>query len=463
MVEKTKDVETLLGNPKKAMLAMAIPVIISMVVQNANNLIDTAWVAGLGTSALAAVGFAFPLFFIIISVANGIGIGSSSAIARFIGMGDRESANRTAGQAVILTIVLSIIIGAILFFVMEPLFTLLGAGDYVQDCVDYFTPVVLTMPVALTGVVMANILRSEGASRKAMYSQILSAVLNIILDPFFIYDYGLGWGLAGAAWATGISMSVSTLLLIYWYFFSGKTYLRIDFNRFRLDKELDKAIFRVGFPASLEMVVVSVVSMIANVLLVQVDPENGVAIYSTTWKIIQVVMIPIMGMGSSIVPVCAAAYGLRKFDNIKISYRFAIFSITAIMAVILVIVAFAADYIVMLFTYSDSTAALRPDMTYGLRLSCLFIIFVPWGFVTAGLFQSLGMGFKSLICTFFRNLILLPIAGFLGIYYGSMEMFWVGVVIAEIVGTLVIGVWGLFVLASLMRQRRGDVPSQLYS
>ena len=110
MVEKTKDVETLLGNPKKAMLAMAIPVIISMVVQNANNLIDTAWVAGLGTSALAAVGFAFPLFFIIISVANGIGIGSSSAIARFIGMGDHESANRTAGQAVILTIMQGFII-----------------------------------------------------------------------------------------------------------------------------------------------------------------------------------------------------------------------------------------------------------------------------------------------------------------------------------------------------------------
>jgi len=462
MTERTKDVDTLLGNPKKAMLAMAIPVIVSMVVQNANNLIDTAWVAGLGTSALAAVGFAFPLFFIIISIGNGIGIGSSSAIARFIGMGDRESANRTAGQAVILTIVLSITLAVVMLFVMEPLFRLLGAGQYTQDCINYFTPVLLTMPVALTGVVMANILRSEGASRKAMYSQVLSAVLNIILDPFFIYDYGLGLGLAGAAWATGISMSVSTLLLIYWYFFSDKTYLKIDFNRFRLDKELDKAIFRVGFPASLEMIVVSVVSMVANMLLVQVDPENGVAIYSSTWKIIQVVMIPIMGMGSSIVPVCAAAYGLRKFDNIKISYRFAISSITAIMAVVLVIVFFAADIIVTVFTYTDATSVLRPDMAYGLRVSCIFIILVPWGFVTAGLFQSLGMGFKSLVCTFFRNLILLPIAGGMGIYFGSMQAFWIGVVIAEVVGTVIIGVWGLFVLRSLLNQRRGDTPSALY-
>jgi len=149
-------------------------------------------------------------------------------------------------------------------------------------------------------------------------------------------------------------------------------------------------------------------------------------------------------------------------DNIKISYRFAISSITAIMAVVLVIVFFAADIIVTVFTYTDATSVLRPDMAYGLRVSCIFIILVPWGFVTAGLFQSLGMGFKSLVCTFFRNLILLPIAGGMGIYFGSMQAFWIGVVIAEVVGTVIIGVWGLFVLRSLLNQRRGDTPSALY-
>lgn len=460
MADNTKDVEVLLGNPKKAMLAMAIPVIISMIVQNTNNLIDTAWVAGLGTHALAAVGFAFPLFFIIIGIANGIGVGSSSAISRSIGMGDRESANRTAGQAIILTVIISVVIGVLLLLVMEPMFQILGAGIYTQDCVDYFTPVALTMPVALVGVVMAHILRSEGASRMAMYSQVLAAVLNIILDPFFIYDYGLGLGLAGAAWATGISMSVSTVLLLYLYLFTNRTYLRIDFNGFRLDWKQDKAILRVGLPASLEMVVVSLVSMVANLLLVYVDPENGVAIYSSTWKIIQLIMVPIFGMGSSVVPVCAAAYGLRRFDNIRTSYRFSILLITAIMVVILVIVFITADYIVMMFTYTDSTAALRPDMAYGLRLSCLFIILVPWGLITGSLYQSLGFGLRALVCTFFRNIILLPIAGGMGIYFGSMQAFWVGIVIADMVGTLVVGIGGLFFLRSLPGRTHTDSPSQ---
>ncbi|MGN1045009.1 MAG: MATE family efflux transporter [Candidatus Methanomethylophilaceae archaeon] len=461
MDEKTKDVEMLLGNPRKAMLAMAIPIIIAMVAQNANNLIDTVWVAGIGTNALSAVGFAFPLFFIIISVGNGIGVGSSSAIARFIGMGDKKSADRTAGQAIILTFVLSLIIGVMMLIFIRPMFEAMGAGIYVEDCISYFSPVLITLPILITGVVMANILRSEGASKRSMYSQILAAVLNIILDPIFIYDFGLGLGLAGAAWATSLSMSISTLLLVYWYFVEKKTYITVDFNRFRLDKELDKAIFRVGLPASMEMIVISVVSMVANIIVTEADPINGVAVYSSTWKIIQVVMIPIMGMGSAVVPVCAAAYGLRRYDNIKEGYKFAIFAITAIMAVILVIVYFAADYIVMLFTYTDSTAVLRGDMAYGLRISCIFIILVPWGFVTAGLFQSLGMGMKSLISTMVRNFIMIPVAGYMVFAYGTLEAFWRGVVISEILGTLFIGLWGLMVLRSLLRERRGDVPSKV--
>ena len=177
----TKDVDTLLGNPKRAMLAIAVPVIISMVVQNANNLIDTAWVAGLGTSALAAVGFAFPLFFIIISIGTGIGIGSSSAIARFIGQGDRESANRTAGQAIILTVILSILLAVFLAFIMKPLFTVLGAGPYVQDCIDYFTPVIITMPIALVGIVAIVLMMAMDESDTTLSMALLTIGIILLL------------------------------------------------------------------------------------------------------------------------------------------------------------------------------------------------------------------------------------------------------------------------------------------
>jgi putative MATE family efflux protein len=448
MQDKTKDVETLLGNPKRAMLAMAIPIIISMLVQNANNLIDSVWVAGLGSNALAAVGLVFPIFFIMISIGNGIGIGSSSAIARFLGMDDKASAEKTAAQAVVLGIIGSVILAVLLVLFREPIFVALGAGDALQDCLDYATPIFLTCPLGILNGIMANLLRSEGASRRSMYSHILAAVINMSLDPFFIYDYGLGLGLAGAAWATALSFLFSLLLICYWYFVGKSTFLKITLKGFRFEPELDKAIFRVGIPASMEMIVISVSSMILNIVIIGVASTDGVAIFSSSWRIIQFAMIPIMGIGSAVVPVCAAAFGMRKYENIRTAYWYSIKIITLIVVIEALILALAAEQVVTIFTYSEDTAALRPDMAFGVRVSCIFLIFVPWGFVSAGLFQALGMGTKSLIATVVRNFLSIPLCYFIAT---DMNSFWYGVCASEIIGTALIVVWGLLILRYLMQ------------
>ena len=458
---RTKDVEVLLGAPKKAMLAMAIPVIIAMVVQNLNNVIDSVWVAGLGPDALAAVGLVFPIFAILISIGNGIGVGSSSAIARFIGLGLKDKADEASRQAIFMTIVGSIVIAIFLLIIDRPLFMLLGADDAIDECLAYVTPLLICAPIILVNVVLANLLRSEGASRKSMYSQILTAIINIILDPIFIYDYGFGMGIAGAAWATCIAMTCSLLLLIYWYFFSDTTYLKINLKNPRFDGPIDKEIMRVGLPASLEMVFISFVSMISNSIIIMAAGTDGVAIYSSTFRIIQIAMIPLMGLGSAIVPVCAAAYGLRRFDNIKISYFYAIKLGTIMIAIIAAVMFLFPDTIVTLFTYDESTMHLRDGMVYGLQACCVFLLFVPSGFITAGFFQSLGMGTKSLICTVMRNLIVIPISYVFVITVGGIESYWTGFVIAEIVGTILTTAWGLYTLKVLLKERAGDKPSQL--
>ena len=445
--DRTKDVETLLGNPKKAMMAMAVPIIIAMLVQNANNLIDTVWVAGLGSNALAAVGLVFPIFFIMISIGNGIGVGSSSAIARFLGMGDKKSADRTAAQAIVLGIIGSVILAVLLVIFREQIFIALGAGDALEDCLEYATPIFITCPLGILNGIMANLLRSEGASRRSMYSQVLAAVINMVLDPFFIYDYGLGLGLAGAAWATALSFLFSLVLICYWFFVGKSTFLKISLKGFRFDAELDKAIFRVGIPASMEMIVISVSSMILNIVIIGVASTDGVAIFSSTWKIIQFAMIPIMGIGSAVVPVCAAAFGMKKYDNIRTAYWYSIKIITIIVVIEALILALAAEQIVTIFTYSDDTALLRPDMAFGVRVSCIFLIFVPWGFVSAGLFQALGMGTKSLVATVVRNFLSIPLCYFIAT---DISSFWYGICASEIIGTAIIVVWGLLILRYLM-------------
>ncbi len=459
--KKTKDVEVMLGDPKKAMLAMSVPVIIAMVVQNINNVIDSVWVAGLGTSALTAVGLVFPLFFILTSIGNGIGIGSTSAIAKYIGRGEKDKADKAATQAIYMTIVGSILIGTFILLIQRTFFEIQGAGDTLGDCIAYTTPIFLCAPIFLLNGVISNLLRSEGASRKSMYSQILAAVINIILDPFFIYDYGLGLGIAGAAWATCLSVTISLILLIYWYFFSGNTYLKIRFKGVGFDKELCKDIMRVGFPASLEMIVISFVSIISNAIILMAAGTDGVAIYSSTWRIVNIAMIPMMGIGSAIVPVCAAAYGLRRYNNIKTSYIFSFAFITVITLAVTTSLYIFAEQAVTIFTYSDATSYLKEGMIFGLRICCIWLNFIPIGFVTVGLFQSLGMGVKSLICTLVRNFLAIPVCYIFVITMGGMTSFWYGISISEILGTAIAAVWGVLVLRSLLRQRAGDKPSEI--
>ena len=453
MENKTKDVEVMLGNPKKAILAMSIPIVVAMVVQNANNLIDSVWVAGLGPDALAAVGLIFPFFFIMMSIGNGVGVGSSAVIGRLIGQNNKSAADRAASQSILMTFVLGIVMSVLMLIFQRPLFTALGAGDAIQECIDYATPIFLFSTIFLLNAVMSNLLRSEGASKKSMYSQILAAVINIVLDPIFIYDFGLGWGMAGAAWATTVASTISLLLLVYWYFFTDITYLKIHLKGIRFEKVLDKEILRIGFPASLEMLVISLVSMVGNVIIIMVAGTNGVGVYSSTWRLVQIAMIPMMGFSSALVPVCAANYGRRRYDNIKTGFMYSLVLMEIVMIVISIITFIFADQIVTVFTYSEETAILKDDMAYGLRACCLFIPVAPLGFITSGLFQSLGMGTKSLVCTAIRNVLMLPICYALAITVGTFESFWFGTVFAEILGIIVAGVWGLYTLKALMDGR----------
>ncbi len=450
--EMTSDVKMLLGNPKKAIIAMSIPIIIAMIAQSANNLIDSVWVAGLGPNALAAVGLVFPLFFIIIGIGNGIGIGASSAIGRRIGRKDKDGADRTASQSIGLTVAIGIIVAILLLLIQRPLMLLLGAGDTIGFCIDYGTPIFMCIPILLLNSVFSNLLMAEGAAKRSMMIQILAAIINICLDPIFIYDYGFGMGMAGAAWATVIAVTISLIVMIYWYFVKKNTYLDIKLRGFRFNKEIDNDIFRVGIPSSVEMIFMSFMAMLMNVIIIIVGGTDGVAIYSATWRLIQMIMIPLMAVGSSIVPICAVAYGAKRYDKIKDAYNFSIKFCILIMIILAALVAIFADYLVFIFTYSESTALLKEDIVLCIRMMCIFLPFMAWGFVASGFFQGIGMGLKSLISTILRSGIQIPVCYALAVTAGTLMSIWWGIVATEIAGSVFVGLWSLLILRILVKE-----------
>jgi putative MATE family efflux protein len=450
--QKTKGVDTLLGDPKKAIIALSVPYMIAMIAQTANNLIDSAWVAGLGPDALAAVGFVFPLYFILVGVGNGVGVGAASAIGRAIGRGEKETANKIASQAVVLAIAVSILVSALLLVFQEPILLMLGAGDTIGLCLEYGTPIFLMGVFMILNGVMGGILRAEGNAKAAMNAQILMAGSNMILDPLMIYDYGLGLGIAGAAWATVAASMISLGVMIYLFFFAKKrTYITMSLKDSKPDMVIYKDILRVGIPSSLEMLIVSIVSAIMNVLLIMVGGTDSVGIYVSVWRLIMLAMIPMMAISGASVPVCAAAYGAKRKDKLRTAYFFGIKLSTLLLLVLSAILFVFAEYVTLIFTYAESTAYLRDEMVPCLRYMCLFLPFVGWGGMSTTLFQAVGKGFNSFLSTTFRNTLQLPVCYVLILTVGTLESVWWGITSMEIIGSLVPGVWSLILLGSITK------------
>ncbi len=170
-------------------------------------------------------------------------------------------------------------------------------------------------------------------------------------------------------------------------------------------------------------------------------------------------MIPNMAIGGAVVPVFGAAYGARRFDKMREAYFYALKVCTVIMVVLVIITLIAADGMVIMFTYSDSVAYLKDDMTSCLRILSLFLPFMSWGFIGAGLFQSMGLGLYSFVCTFVRNGLQVPAAWILLEMVGTMSSITWGIVSMEIFGSIIGGVWSLLLLISILRKNQQPVDT----
>ena len=246
---KTEHIDILTGDPKTAIKKLAVPTMLSMLLIIAYNLADTFWVSGLGPNPLAALGFVAPLFFILVGFGNGIGAAASSTIARAIGAKDKKLAENNATHSLILTVISSIIIPIIIILFLDDILIFMrGSGAALDDSLIYGTIIFAGMFFMIVPMVLSSILRAEGDVKRPMYSMIATALLNIVLDPIFIYIFG--WGVAGAAWASILSSGISTLIMSYWIWIKKDTFLRI--NHFKYNSGILKDILSISLPATSE-------------------------------------------------------------------------------------------------------------------------------------------------------------------------------------------------------------------
>ena len=427
-MEKNSNIEMITGDPKKAINKLAFPIIASMFLIFANSIIDSIWVAGLGAEPLAALGYITPLFMILVGFGNGLGAGGNSLISRCIGAGDKASANNAAIHNLILSFIVSVIISVVFIIFMEPLLILMGASSVLGYAMDYGFIIFAWTFALLMPPIVGGAFRAEGDIKRATLPIAVAAIINMILDPIFIYT--LGMGIKGAAWATALGPFLSLLLMFYWIFVKKDTYLSYNLKDFHNELKIYKDILVVGIPASLEQLVLSVLTIFVNFMLTIVSGPVAVAVYTAGWRIINIGMLPAIGIGTAAISVAGVAYGAKKYENLRVTARYSVKIALIASIIVCIILNVFANQIAFVFSYSESSAQLEPLIASFLQIMCLFILYVPFGASAGNVFQGVGKGTVSFVLTTFREFVLVLIFAYLlgftfhmgefGIYCGML-------------------------------------------
>lgn len=403
-MSKNDNIKIITGDPKKAIVKLAIPMMISMLLIMMYNIADSIWVAGLGADALAAIGFITPLFMVLVGLGNGIGAGANSLIARNIGAKNYKQANNSGLHAILLSVIVSVIFTILIEGFMVPILQFMGAGDTIQYAMDYSYIIFGFLFIFVYSGVASAIFRSEGDMKRSTIAIAITAVLNIILDPIFIYILNLG--IAGAAWATVISATMSCVIMSYWIWGKKDLYLDLSLKNFDYQTSLMVDTLQVAIPSTLENIVFSALAIIINSMLVLAAGTTAVAVYTASMRIVQLAMIPLIGLGTAVLTVAGVAYGAHNYKNLKTAHSYSIkvgFLISIILGAIMFVF---SSPIATIFSYTAASASLSPQIATAISVLSLFVLAIPHGIMSSMMFQGVGKGTYSLLITLLRSLIL---------------------------------------------------------
>ncbi|MFQ5834574.1 MAG: MATE family efflux transporter [bacterium] len=447
---ETEGVKTLLGEPKKAIIKLALPMIAAMSVHTIYNLVDAIWVSGLGADALSAVGFFFPFFFMAMAIATGLGLGGGSAISRRIGARDKRGADAVAAHTIMIMLLVAVVFTIPLFIFAENVFLRLGAGRTVGMAVSYAKIMFAGTTIVFFVNIAATILRSEGDARRAMFAMTLGSGMNMVLDPIFIYTLRLG--VAGAAWATMVSLLVTSVILFNWLFLKKDTYISFSFRGFRFKREIVTDIFRVGLPSSAQQLSMSFTMLIINLILVRVGGTDGVAVYTTGWRVATIAILPLLGMATAVVSVTGATFGQHAFKKLNAAFMYALKMGIAIEVLVAIATFLLSLPITAMFTQAEAAARIADDLVVFLRIMCLFYPAAAFGILSSAVFQGTGKGMNALIATIIRTLVLTPLFSvvFAFILDRSLPGVWFGIAVGNTVGAAVAFLWAKAYIRSLM-------------
>lgn len=416
----------------KLLFQVSFPIVVSMFIQSMYNLVDSYYIGKINEEAFTAISIAFPIQNIMIGIAVGTGVGMNSLISRYLGEKNYEKSNRTAETGLALAIIYGIILLILSGFLPRPFLSAQTTNEnIIAYGIDYLQIVMGLSIGVFTQIFLERTLQSTGRSIFTMLTQLIGAVLNIILDPIFIFGYfGLpAMGVKGAAIATVTGQIIGAL---FGSFFEYKFNKEITIKKPVLDLDIVKGIYVVGVPSMITITIQSFTIYVLNKMLSEIS-TSAIAALGAYFKVQSFVFMPIFGVNNGLVPIVAYNYGAKNKDRIIKTIKLAFITVTFMMIFVSAIIIIFPRELLGIFSASGKMLEIGIPM---LRICALSYVFAGISIVGTAVFQAFGNGILTLFDSILRQIIVLLPVAYIAIKFFTVNEIWWGYVIAEFASTL---------------------------
>ncbi len=407
----------------KLLIQMALPMVISMLVQALYNIVDSIFVGRISEDAFTAVSLAFPVQTMLIALGTGTGVGVNAMLSKALGEKDYKSVNKAAANGIFLSLVCTVVFIFLGVFFSEAFFRSQTDNPVIiQHGVEYLS-VICTFSIGVyTELIFERLLQATGRTVHSMIIQLIGAVINIIMDPIMIFGY-FGFpemGVTGAAAATVLGQIIAAIVAVIINQKYNKD-IHLSFRGFRPDWPVIRRIYAVGLPSIIMQGVGSVITYCMNLILISFT-STAAAVLGAYFKLQSFFFMPVFGMNNAIIPIVAYNYGARRKSRIIKTFKLSIIYATAIMLIGMAAFIFIPDKLLMIFDASDQMLEIG---SHAFRIISLHFTFAGFCIVSGSVFQALGNGMYSLITSLGRQvIILLPAAYIFSRLFGLDGVWW---------------------------------------
>lgn len=416
-------------------VSMALPMVISMLVNSLYNIIDSFFVAQISENAMTALSLVFPVQNLINSIAVGFGIGVNAMIAFYLGANDKKIANVAASHGFLLSILHGIVVTVSSICFMPTFLQFFTSSKDVIDCGLEYSRIAFSFSVIIMiGLFFEKFFQAMGQMKISMFAMMCGCVTNIILDPLLIFGIGFfpQMGIKGAALATGIGQ-ITTLMIYLVIYFVGNYPVRISRKCFYKETDIDKKLYAIGIPATLNMALPSLLISCLNGLLAAFS-QSYVVVLGIYYKLQTFLYLPANGIIQGMRPVIGYNYGAREYKRVQKIYKVTFLMSGSIMVLGTILCLLCASPLLGLFTDNPATIEIG---TGALRIISGGFIVSAVSVTSSGALEGLGKGMPSLVISLFRYILVIIPAAFLLIRFGGPDAIWHAFWITEVITAII--------------------------